>query len=45
MTMLAHTVKVFDGADEWKNDAFTDMNKNVAVQDVVPGNICIFNAF
>ena len=39
MTMLAHTVKVFDGADEWKNDAFADMNKNVAVQDVVPGNI------
>jgi len=36
MTMLAHTVKVFDGEDQWKNDAFTDMNKNVAVHDVIP---------
>ena len=29
--------RVFDNAKEWKNDAFADdMNKNVAVQDVVP---------
>lgn len=40
MTMLAHTVKTFDSAPEgkaedWKEDALSDMNKNVSVQAVV----------
>ena len=48
MTMLAHTVKVFDGSEsaapppaaeapkeEWKEEAFAEMNKNVAAHDVV----------
>ena len=29
-------VKVFDGEEKWENDAFTDINKNVAVHDAIP---------
>ena len=34
-SMLAHTVKTFDNTEQWKEDAFSDMNKNVAVQNVI----------
>ena len=34
-SMLAHTVKTFDNTEQWKEDAFSDMNKNVAAQNVI----------
>merc|ERR1719225_1783612 len=43
MTMLAHCVKTLDespavnAGEEWKADAFENMNKNVAVHNVVEG--------
>jgi len=34
-SMVAHTVQGTQAVEDWKKDAFEDMNKNVAVHNVV----------